>query len=174
MLYRKDNHDGFTLIETLIYIAVIGGMAISFITFSLSITGSRNKTYVAQEVQANSRFALNIISRTIKTAIGINTSTSVFNLDPGVLSLSMASSSLNPTIISLDQNDGILSVKKGTDDPINITSNKIQVTNLVFSNFTTSGSSNIGIDLTIAYKNTSNDVYYNYAQDIQTAVSFRK
>ncbi len=174
MTHQIKSNNGFTLIETLIYIAVIGAVSISFVTFSLSVTGSRNKTYVTQEVQANSRSALNLVSRTIKMAVGINTSTSVFNSHPGTLSLKMASSSANPTVISLDENNDVLQLKEGDSSPINISSDEVKVNNLVFTNFTTSGSSNIGINMAIKYNNTSGDVYYDYVQDIQTAVSLKK
>ena len=49
--FSKDN--GFTLVELLIYMAVIGGVSMTFILYSLAVAQSRAKTYVAQEVQAN-------------------------------------------------------------------------------------------------------------------------
>ena len=105
---------GFTLIEIIIYIAILGTIASSFIFFSVSVSESRNKTYVVQEVHANTRMALEIISQKIRMANGVNIASSTFGTDPGRLFLSMASSTLNPTIIDLSRDDGILRIIEGT------------------------------------------------------------
>ena len=71
--YRLQEN-GFTLIELIIYIGIIGAVAASFVSFSIYVSESRNKTYVFEEVQANSRTALNLMSQKIKMANGINDS----------------------------------------------------------------------------------------------------
>ncbi len=105
---------GFTLIETIIYIAILGMIASAFIFFSVSVSNSRDKTYVVQEVQANARMALELISQKIRSANGVNLESSIFESNPGRLSLSMASSSLNPTIIDLSRDNGNLRIIQGT------------------------------------------------------------
>ncbi|MFH1292157.1 MAG: type II secretion system protein [bacterium] len=169
------NNKGFTLIETLIYIAIIGGVVASFVSYSMSISFTRNKNYTAQEVQANARLALNLISKTIRSAQSVNVGSSTFGLDPGVLSLSMSSSTLDPSIINLNIDDGILRIQQGGKSPVNITSNKVKITNLIFTNLTASGSQeNIGIDLTVEYANSTGEVEFNYGQSWQTAVGLRQ
>lgn len=168
------NKRGFTLIETLIYIAIIGGVVATFMSFSLSITQSRNKTYVVQEVQANSRTALDIITQKIRSASGVNTSTSVFGSDPGFLSLSMVSSTLNPTTIGLNADDGVLQIKEGSSASTTITTDEVKVSNLVFTNLTVSSTKeNIKLQMTIDFV-SSEYVNYEYSQDIQTSVSVRQ
>lgn len=169
------NNQGFTFIETIVYIAIIGTIVSSFIVFSISISNSRNKTYVVQEVQANARTALNLITQKIRVAKGVNIASSTFLSDPGVLSLSMSSSSLNPTIIDLDQDNGRLRIKEGNGKALPMVSDKIRVTNLVFTNLTASSSrENIGIDLTIEYDNNDTDIEFTHSQSLQTAVSLRQ
>jgi len=168
------NNKGFTLIETLIYIAIIGGILASFVTYSITISNSRNKTYAVQEVQANLRIALQLISQQIRSANGVNVSSSIFAIDPGVLSLSMSSSTINPTVINLNQDDGVLQIVQGNDEPVYIISSKVKATNLVFTNLTASGTrENIGIDLTVNYDNSDSDINYSYSQTMQTSVSLR-
>ena len=171
---RIKKADGFTLVETLVYIALIGGAMISFVNFTISITNSRNKVYVKQEVQANARMALNLISQTIKSADGVNVASSTFATDPGILSLVMGNSIENPTIISLTGNDGLLQIKKGSTTEIPITSDEIRITNLVFTNLT-SGSTkeNIKIEITLEYAKDES-VFYQYSTDLQTSVSLRR
>jgi len=103
----------FTLIETIIYIAILGMVVSAFVFFSLSVSGSRNKTYAVQEVQANARMALELISQKIRSADKIIFASSTLGADPGRLFLSMASSSLNPTIIDLSSDNGTLRIMEG-------------------------------------------------------------
>ncbi len=170
----KKNSAGFTLIETLIYIAIIGGVMATFISFGLGIAQNRNKVFAKQEVQANARVALDIIGQKIKMSNGINIASSTFDADPGVLSLSMNDGDIDPTIIDLSVDDGILQITQGIGDPIFITSDKVKITNLVFTNLSgDSASGNIKIDITVEY-DSAGDTSFNYSQDITTAVSLRK
>lgn len=173
-LLSQNKCNGFTLIEILIYISIIGLVLVGFITFAISISNFKEKVYVEQEVQANSRVALNLITQKILTADGVNVGSSIFGLDPGVLSLSMADPNKNPTIISLTADDGQLQIQEGMSDAITTTSKKVKVTNLVFTNLTsTSDRSNIKIKLTIEYIDTD-DVIYKYSYSLETAVSLRQ
>ncbi len=165
---------GFTLIEVLIYITIIGVVVSGFIVFALSINSSRSKTYVAQEVQANARTALDLISQKIRAATGVNVASSTFDVDPGLLSLAMASSTQNPTIVDLNQDDGVLQITASTSNPVAITSDEVKVTNLVFTNLTPSGErGNIRIEITVEYAGDGSKEY-EYSQSLQTAVSLRQ
>lgn len=167
--------DGFTFVELIIYIAIMALIVFGFVGYILSISRAGNKAYVTQEVQANARTALDIVSQKIRTATGVNTGSSTFDLDPGVLSLSMADASKNPTIISLTADDGLLRVKEGAADYKNIISDKVKVTNLVFSNLTPSGErKNIGVRITVEYNNPGGTIEYDYSQNLETAVSLRQ
>lgn len=166
--YSKKSN-GFTLIELLIYIVVIGGVAVTFISYILSVSESRNKTYVIQEVQTNVRLAMELISQQIRGADSVispasgNTSSS--------LSLMMPDSTT--TIIDLDAN-GVLQIKEGVQAAIPITSSRVQVTNLVFRNYSgASARENIGVEITVAYRNAG-DIEYTYSQNLQTAVGVRQ
>lgn len=169
------NSKGFTLIETLIYIAIIGIVVSSFISFSISISDSRGKTYVVQEVQANTRVALDMIRRRIRAAQDVNIANSIFDTDPGFLSLAMASSTLNPTTISLDEDNGTLVIKEGSYATSSITSDRVKVVNLVFTDLTYFTSrENIRIEISVEYNNISTSSVYSYAQNVQTAISLRQ
>lgn len=172
---KKKSRQGFTLIEILIYITVIGGALVGFVTFSVSIANSRNKTYVVQEVQANARTSLELISQRIHAATGVNTGSSTFDSDPGVLSLSMADGAKNPTIISLTADNGRLQIREGVSGAVSITSDEVKVTNLVFTNLTPSGErANIRIAMTTEFNTDGSDIGYTYSQSTQTSVSVRQ
>ena len=168
------SNKGFTLIETLIYIAIIGGIVVSFVGFTLNISKSRQKTFVMQEVQANARVALEAISHAVQSGSGINKSASVFDSDPGKLSIVVSNSALNPTVIDLSTDDGVLQITEGNGVKMPITSNIVRVTNLSFTDLSSgSARENIKIGLTISFA-TSIDAGYQYSQSLETAVSVRE
>lgn len=168
------NKQGFSLIETIIYVAIIGGVMAAFVSFALNISDSNSKTFVVQEVQANARLTMKTIAQNIRSANGVNLNNSVFATDPGVLSLSMASNTLNPLVISLSGDDGSLQIKAGENATTTITSVGIRVTNLIFNNFSASSTrENIAIDLTVEYA-SSTDNSVTYSQNFKSAVSLRE
>ncbi len=161
------NNKAFTLIETLIYIAILGIVISGFIVFAFSISDSRNKNYVVQEVQANARTALNLISQNILKSNGVN------NINDSILELSMSDSGDDPTIINLNNN--ILYIKQGSADAVAVTSNEVKITNLVFTDLTsTSDKENIKIELTMEFNSTSTDPDFIYTQSWETAVNLRQ
>lgn len=169
---RYKRNSGFTLMETLIYIAIIGGIAATFISFSLNISGAREKTYGLQEVHANARMAIDTISKKIKAATAVNTTSSVFNSDPGVLVLTMASSTVNPTVINLSSSTRALQIKEGTSAPVAITSEFTRVANLVFTNLSASSTkANIRVNITMSTASSTGST--NNIQNLETAVSTR-
>ena len=174
-LTRGRRMAGFTLVETVLYIAIFSGMVTALVSFALSITESRNKTYVVQEVQANMRVAHDIVSQRIRSASAVNASSSVFGTDPGVLSLAMASSSLNPTIITLSADDGVLQIKEGNSVTTTITSSDVQVHNLVFHYMTDASlRKNLRMFLTVRFNNPGDDPVFNHSQTVTTSISVRQ
>ncbi|MDA2936200.1 type II secretion system GspH family protein [Patescibacteria group bacterium AH-259-L05] len=173
---RYSLRSGFTLIETLVYVAIIGIVIVSFVTFSISISNSRNKAYVTTEVQENARIALEVIRQRIHAANNVTIGSSTFDTDPGILSLQVADTSRNPTIIDLTADDGSLRITEGVNSPVIITSDEVRVVNLVFTNLTSPNISreNIRIEITVDYNTTGGDVEYNYSYSLQTAVSLRQ
>jgi len=168
------NNHGFTLLEVIIYIGILGMILVAFVYFAISISNIRTKNYVKQEVQANARMAMNLITQRIKAANGINAGLSTFDSDPGELSLSMADSLNNPTIINLDQDDGILQIKEVSDAPVALTSDEVKVTNLVFTDLSSSNTKgNIRVDISINYADNG-DQAYNYSMTLQSSANLRQ
>ncbi len=174
--YNLPPRTGFTLLELIVYLAIISVIAVSFTSYTISITNTRTKTYVAQEVHANARAALETMSQRIQAATGVNIGASTFGVDPGVLSLIMADATKNPTILDLTANDGRLRIKEGSAGAVELTSNEVSVTNLVFTNLTPAGvpRENIRIQMTMQYNNPGSNVHYSYSKAFQTTVSVRQ
>lgn len=166
---------GFTLMEVVIYLGILSMIMVGFISFFLSINSSRNKNFVMHEVQANNRIALEYITQFVKASNGINTGSSTFDSDPGILSLAMDDVAKNPTIISLDVDDGVIQVKEGASDAVAIVSGQVKVTNLVFTNLTSiSTHDNVRVVYTTEYNSDGSNEEYVYSQSMTTAINVRK
>ena len=120
----------FTLIELLIYIAIISLVLVSVTGFFWNIVSGNIKENSYQEVQQNGRFVITKITQEIKKAIGINSP--VQGSSDNSLSLIMSEPNLNPTIF--DVSGGKLRITQGASAPIELTTDQIRVSNLQFTN----------------------------------------
>ncbi len=168
-MIKKRSTSGFTLVETIIYIAIIGAVTTSFVSFGISITNSRNKNFATQEVQANSRVVLGFITKQIRRADGIigpttGDSSSTLRLDmPGD----------DPNLFFYIE-DGVLKMMQGSGTTTAITSSQVRVDNIEFHNYSVPGKrGNMGIFFTINYAQAEQDKEVDYAQTLRTAVSIR-
>ena len=147
---------GFTLMEILIYIAVLAivFLAVSgFLTWSIKLNA---KTRAIREVTDNTRQAMEIMSYEIKSAKSIYGPTS----DSNQLSLETKNylpSGETSTYIDFylcGEALSALCLKKESQDPMAITSDKVKVSNLEFLQISTTTPS-IQIQMSINYEQTS-------------------
>jgi len=170
----SDKKSAFTLIETIIYISILSLTIVGFVSFVMSVSNARNKNSAVVEVQANARQALEIISQKIRSASDVNLASSSFGVDPGVLNLVMKSPAKNPTIIKLDKDNGTLTISEGTGNAVALISNKIYISNLIFSYYTGTGrKKNIGVNATFNYYNPSGGKDFEYSQTLRSSISLR-
>ncbi len=173
MFIRKNqnliNINGFTFIETIIYIAILSLVVGGFISFAMSISDIKEKSYVVQEVNANGRMVLNILTQKIKSAKSIKAPS--FGNSSDYLSLDMG----NQPDVSFGVYNGIFGIFiEGNSATTTLTSNVIDVTNLVFTNLAVSNQKgNIKVEIQFKYKNTDN-IIYTYDNSWQTAVNIRR
>ena len=162
---------GFTLVEILIYIAILGLVLASITGFFLNTISANLKENSYQEVQQNGRFVMTKITQETKKAIGINSPV------PGSygnsLSLVMSDSNLNPTVFDL--NNGKLRIAQGSSAPVDLTTDQVLVTNLQFTNLSYAGTpGTIRTEMTIEYLNPANKSEYQASLDLKTTVSLLK
>ncbi len=162
----------FTLIEIIIYLAIVGTVAVTLVMYSISVSTSRGKAEVVAEVQANARFALGIMRQKIRTASSINISANTLNDDPGVLSLTMLSTAENPTIFGLDARNGRLCMKIGANPCEFLTSDEISVTDLRFVDLTDGPREHVRVFMTLRY-NGADLVEYQYKYSIESTLGVR-
>lgn len=165
---------GFTLFETIISIALFIVLIGSFGGFVVSIQNSRISLQSEQEVDENIRLATSIISQKIRNATSVNSGSSTFGTDPGVVSLSMADASVNPTVFRLNQDNGILLMQEGSSQPVALTTDEVAITQLVFS-LISSASEPENIRMTIeAQAQSTDNSYASFTHTIRTSTSIRQ
>ncbi|MBI4252823.1 hypothetical protein HY623_01425 [Candidatus Uhrbacteria bacterium] len=165
---------GFTLVEIVISVGIMLIIVGSLGGFVVSLQSARQHMASAQEVDGNFRIALDLLGSRIRGARGVNAGASIFDTDPGVLSLEMANPALNPTVFRLDQDNGILQMQEGAGSPVSVTSNEVRVSDLVFSLRSPAGEpENVGIALTIDYYSQT-DSYAGFSHSLTTAVTARE
>jgi len=156
---RKPRPLGFTLPEILVYVAILFVVLTTTISFIMWVIQASGKTKSMREVTSNAQRAIDVMAYEIKEATSVYTPVPVssFGSHPGQLSLE--------TIKSLPAGETYsyvdfylcgtqLCMKKESQNPIAITSDRVQVNSLVFNHIVTApGISSVQINLQISYIN---------------------
>jgi type II secretory pathway pseudopilin PulG len=162
---------GFTLIETILYILIIGMILSTLGLFMNHLLQARAQTHASADVITAGRTIQDVLGNAMRAAAGINTGTSTFGSDPGTLSLNMVDVSLDPMVFSLTGDDGQFQVSEAGGTNVLLTSDDVRVTNLIFNNLT--GSDDTGIiqvQFTLEAVNTSGSAYFDYEQSFETTL----
>lgn len=165
----KIGSKGFTLIETLIYIAIVSIVMVSFISFALSVSGLRNKNYSVATTQANSRMALEMMTKKIRSAQNVISPSA--GLSDNQLMLAMPA---GPNIIFSVSGNRLQMDEVGIGIT-NITGVRTKISNLTFTNLSAAGErENIRIEFTADYNATGGGNEYAYTEQLRTAVGLRQ
>jgi len=168
---------GFTLIEILTYVAVLAIIISAVSSYFLWATRSNAKIRAMRETLNNATRTMEIITYEIKEAKSIYVPTSLFDSHPGQLSLQ--------TLKYLPEGEAVsyidfylcgdrLCLKKESQNPIAITSDKIKVSKLEFirlADFSTAPS--VQINLEVDYKDPADRSEYQASVNLTSTASLR-
>lgn len=145
---------GFTLLEILVYIAILSLVLFLICSFIFWMNSSNTKTKAKREALENTRRALEIITYEIKGAKNIYAPTTTSN------QLSLETYRYLPddednSFIDFFLCGSRICLKKESQDPIFLTSDAVEVEQLEFRQISTNGSPSIKISLTVNYENYS-------------------
>lgn len=171
------NKRGFTLIEILIYAAVLAIIVSAVSLYFIWVTRSNTKTKAMKETLNSAERAMEIITYEIKEAESIYIPTSLFDTQTGQLSLKTKKYLPEGETISYidfylcgDQ----LCFKKESQNPISLTSDRVKLTKLEFRRFVnTSTTPSIQINLKIDYKTPAEKPEYQASIDLTSTASLR-
>lgn len=159
---RKILQKGFTLIELIIYVAIVSTVVTAAVYFSWDIIFGQIKSEVAQEVQQNSRIALDRMSYEIRRAKAINSvGTS--------LSLTMQDDTVTVFDIASEQ----LRINEDGAGAAALTASRVRVTNLTFTDRSTGDSKHVQINMTISHVNPESVEQWDKTESFETSVELR-
>jgi Tfp pilus assembly protein PilE len=175
----KKNSLGLTFIEIILYVAIVSLLVTTLIPFAWNIIGSGEKSANQQEVFSQARFMSERLKYEIRNAVNINTGSSNFGSNLAVTpgnQLSLKETTANdPTII--DVSSGLLRIKQGAASAIALNSNDTKVTNLTFTNYTSSDNKTkqVGFTLTLSanYSSAGNRQEYQVTTTIESSAELR-
>jgi len=175
---RRKSGGGFTLIEVLIYIGVLGIILTAI--FSLLIVSNRSniKAKVMRETLEDARRAMDVMVREIKEAKSVYVPTTGFNPLTNSYQLSLETINYLPvdeetTYIDFFLCDSHLCLKKESQDPVSITKDNVEVNNLAFTRIVSGDSTSVQIELEMKYKNPSNRPEYQATVNLTSTASLR-
>lgn len=169
---KEESLTGFTLIEILVYIAVLSIVIVAISSFLIWSVHSNTKAKVMRETLDNARRAMGVMTYEIREAKSIYTPTT------SSTQLSLETTKYLPegektSFIDFYLCDNRLCLKKESQNPIALTSDSLEINNLVFTKVVTGEFSSIQIDLKIDYKNPSDRPEYRASVNLISTAFLR-
>lgn len=159
MKITRSNHSGYTLIELLLYVVIVGSFLIALSSFFITSTEARVKGESIAEVNDQGIAVMDHITQTIRNGSAITSPAAAASAS--ALTITVPTSSLSPTIFSVS--NGALQVKEGTAAAVALTNSNVQVSNVTFKNLTRSGTSGIvQISFTLTRVNNGGRTEFDY------------
>ncbi len=146
----SNSNSGFTLAETVVYIAVFVVFSAMIIDFSLSLLNSWGHGKTIRAVTRGGSIIGGKLSQEIRLASSVATSTSVFNSNNGRLEMSSfeTATSTSPKNIAFYLSGTELFIQKGSDPAVSL-SGETKITSLVFSYLSSSTTEGVRTDFTV-------------------------
>lgn len=164
--------NGFTFIEILVYAGVLAVVTVSVSSIFIWMLSSNTKSKVTRETLDNARRAMEVMAYEIKEAKSIYTPTTSSNQ----LSLETAKylpSGEETSYIDFYLCGTRLCLKKESQNPIALTSDRVEIGNLNFTQTNSGDNPAIQINLKVDYKNSSNRPEYQSSVNLTSTVSAR-
>ncbi|MFA4891135.1 MAG: type II secretion system protein [Candidatus Gracilibacteria bacterium] len=118
---------GFTLIEAMLYLVIVGTFLLAAMMFSLQIVDNYKLSENLRETQINAMIPVEKIVDAIHLADSVNEASSVFDDDNGVLVLNLAGST-----VSFYLDGGNIYMKEGAAAGVKLNSSNVTVSALRF------------------------------------------
>ncbi len=128
---------GFTILEFVIYIALVGVVLGAAVMFALQFSITQTKSVVLSQVTRNAQFAMQRIEAETRAADRVDIGASVFDVHPGTLVLETSDPGTDPTVFTVT--DGQLTVQQGAGLAIPLTAPDITISAFTLQNLVPHG-----------------------------------
>ena len=134
-------NNGSSLLETLIYAAILGMVAVFTTNSLLVIMKSHSSVKLSRDLNFSASTAMERMTNEIRMANSIDDAGSVFATSPGKLKLNTTDISGAPTTVEFFLSGAGVFVKEGLGSSESLTSSTTEITSLIFNNITASTTS---------------------------------
>ncbi len=155
---------GFSLIELLIYIAIISMVFGLFTQIVLSVSKSYAEIAVIRNLDTGAISAMERITREVRASSSIDAANTVLGTSPGVLSLNQVDSNGTRSTVLFKTNNQNIQMKRDGNDQGTFLPSGVAVSSLVFSSINSGNSSAVKILMQLvgtSGKITRTKNYYN-------------
>lgn len=161
------NQSGFSLIEMLVYITIFATMIGAVVGLAVITSGQKVNSQVAGDINYQGESVMALITQTVHQANSITAPTA--GNSSGSLTLTMAASSVNPTVFSSynDSTTNRFQVQEGSSPVVqnNLTNAHASVSSLSFTNLSLTGTKgSVLINFTLTYKTSSARQEYSFSK----------
>lgn len=154
---------GFSLVELIIYIALLATFSVAMVNTLLILTKSWTTVKISKNIAISATSALERVSREVRNAYNINTSQSTFGGTSGELTLNTQDLSGVDSSVNFSLDSGVLKVQRDSGTADNLTLASTPVTALSFYRIVSGESEAVRIQLTLqmTYRGqTSTQTFY--------------
>lgn len=163
---------GFTLLELLIYLALLSIALTVVMTLVTSLIQSEARGSVRHAVDAAASGALTQVTEAARAATSIDAANSLFDIPLGRLSLIMRDPSRSPAVFSV--NNGRLEVAEGLGSPVAVTADAVEVVGFQLTHLNPAGAKEgARIELTVNFRDPGNDPRYQFSHTYVTGLILR-
>ena len=175
-----NNKKGFSLVEIMIYFALVSMVLVAATTFTWNLIKEQEKQQSLSEVNENGSFVMDKIGHNIIRASDIGTDTK-FDTNLGKLVLTFPNSSE----LAIDTYEKTINIGEGTatttklrytqdGNSVDLTSDIVDVERFELIDFSNSNAHSVRIKLKIHRLNPSNSKIYEAEQSWQSSYTIRK
>ncbi len=155
----KNKESGFTLIEMIVYVALVGIISVVLFGVTFFVIRANNKIIALSKVSSNAHSVMERMTYEIANSKYIYLPTSNFSSSDAQLSLVTevgASSNEDITFVDFYVENGTLFLKEEIlDDPVALTSSDVLVSGMKFSYYKNDLRESVTVDMIIQAKNSA-------------------
>lgn len=141
---------GYTLVEAIIYLAILAGLAVIFIHLLFSLVQAYGDFRLTRDLVSSASLGLERLTREIRLAGALDPST-VLGVHPGRLVLQTTDQNGLPTTVDFFLSGaGALMIKQGSGPAASTTAALVRVDNLVFRQINNLKSQAVKVEMTLS------------------------
>ncbi len=158
---------GYTLIEVILYMALVSIFLTAVVSMGWGVIRNGAKSETQQEVFGAARYISERIKYEIRNAADLDVAGSTFGSNPGTLSLCTSAGCATKNKINVTSSQVMITV--GAASPVAIQPTDTKVTDLTFTNYTSSNNKTKHVAFTL----TVTQLYSGTSQTFKADISLR-